>query len=169
MKIDRSTLIKYISAAVFVALYITTFFTTSLIYPEYSRSVLSVSVSIGFLLSFYTMTYLFAGSKGYCIGFSVFFLLVLLAGLLPVDSGFIRVLTLIIWAASRQPIAQLWDLIDITIRARCSDVVSRAVVYRIYLIGIVALFYIVYFVSRYFKKRKLKKQKGCEAACNITE
>ena len=152
---------KRISVAVCIVLYITTFFTTTPFFPENSESVLSISVSVAFIISFYIMTAIVSPSRRCLIGFSVYFALVtvvLLQILSDIYIDFIlwRLFSLAVFTLFMQPTAQFCEFIDrriiFAIYGKRNDYT-----YDILWFVFIALFYIVYFTSWYFKHRKDEK------------
>ena len=174
MKIGiRKNLPKYISVVCCIALYITAFATSSVIYPEYSMSVLSVSSSAAFLLSFYIMTYFLATNKVFCTVFSIYFLAVIVfcvyVILISILDKYISILqnswfpwvvapfTIpfgIISLSFVKPIVQFLEFtLDISknlFGKENGDFLGYTLIFIV-----CVLFYVVCFTTRYYKTRKL--------------
>ena len=158
--ISKYMTVKRISVVVCIALYITTFFTTTPFFPELSESVLSISVSVAFIISFHVMTAIVSPSRRYLIGFSVYFALVtvfLLQMIFNIYIDFIlwRLFGMAVFFTIMQPTAQCCEFID---RRIIFDIYGKRSDYTYYILWFVfiALFYIVYFTSWYLKYRKAK-------------
>ena len=115
LDISKYITAKRISVAVCIALYITTFFTTAPFFPELSESVLSISVSVAFIISFYVMTAIVSPSRKYLIGFSVYFAfvtLVFLCVILEVKiNGIGSLISFAIIIPYLQPISQFYEFV----------------------------------------------------------
>ena len=152
---------KRISVAVCIALYITTFFTTAPFFPEISESFLSISVSVAFIISFYVMTAIASPSRRYLIGFSVYFAfatLVFLCVILKIKiDGIGTPIAFAILIPYLQPISQFYQSVVYTIHYRIFDKGMSDNLSYCFLFSFIVLFYIVYFASWYFKRRKDEK------------
>lgn len=156
----KEKVIRIIFSIVTIALYITSYFVTSIIYPEYSESVFSILVSLGFIVCFYITTSLYSYSKDYLIVFSVYFVFVAIFLFIAETSmrlpQILRLFLAIFFITFTKPIVQFYEFIDgcvVNISGhRMGDLAAI-----IYFILFIVLFYIVYFVSRCSKKRKVER------------
>lgn len=157
---------KRISVAVCIFLYITTFSTTAPFFPENSESVLSISVSVAFIISFYVMTAILSPSRRCLIGFSVYFALValvLLCVILEVKiDGIGSLIAFAITIPYVQPISQFCEFVVTTMHYRIFDKGMSDNLFYCSLFLFIVLFYIVYFTSWYCKRRKEIKIKANE-------
>ena len=161
---------KRISVAVCIVLYITTFFTTAPFFPENSESVLSISVSVAFIISFYVMTAIVSPSKRYLVGFSIYFALVALVLLCVIlemrIDGILSFIALAIIIPYLQPISQFYESV---LNGVYYKIFSKTMGYNLFyfaLLLFIVLFYIVYFTSWYLKRRKEIKVKANEEQNN---
>ena len=152
---------KRISVAVFMVLYITNYFITSAVFPENTYSVLTVSVSIASIISFYVMTVILSPSKGFLIGISIYFTLAAIPLIWTSIEvihrinfpDFIRWTTGLVMLSFLKPIAEFYELINRII----SDIWGVSGLEIGFTLIFIPLFYIVYFTSWYFKHRKDEK------------
>lgn len=145
-------------------LYITNYFITSAVFPENTFSVLTVSVSIASIISFYVMTAILSPSKGFLIGISIYFTLAAIPLIwtsievihrinLP---DFIRWTTGLVMLSFMKPIVEFYELINRII----SDIWGVNGLEIGFTLIFIALFYIVYFTSWCFKRRKDEKNEN---------
>ncbi len=155
---------KGISVAVFIVLYITNYFITSAIFPENTYSVLTVSVSIASIISFYVMTVILSPNKGFLIGISIYFTLAAVPLIWTsievihrIDvPDFIRWTTGLVMLSFMKPIVQFYELINHII----SDIWGVSGLEIGFTLIFMALFYIIYLASRYYKRRKDEKNEN---------
>ncbi len=161
MKIElKNNLPKYISVVCCIVLYIATFLTSSVIFPNNKELfLLNLIFSALFLFSFYVVTCFLSTNNIFCTVFSSYFFIVLClyaATMLYTGKGqfWLGIISTFAYYSFFVPLlptlVYIVGKINIPPTNEAEDLAMRVLI-----VAVCILFYIVCFTSRFIKKRKL--------------